>query len=65
MCLSCACEGLLLSFFSVAAGSILYVVIQLFEVCRRYALPVVVAWWILAGIVVGFATDFVLIAAGA
>ena len=53
------------AFFAVAAGSILYVVIQLFEVCRRYALPVVVAWWILGGIVVGFATDFVLVAAGA
>jgi len=58
-------EALEVAFFAVAAGSILYVVIQLFEVCRRYALPVVVAWWILAGIVVGFATDFVLVAAGA
>jgi ZIP family zinc transporter len=53
------------AFFAVAGGSILYVVIQLLEVCRRYALPVVVAWWILAGIVVGFTTDFVLVAAGA
>jgi zinc transporter, ZIP family len=51
-------------FLALAAGSILYVVIQLLEVCRRYALPVVVAWWILAGLVLGFATDFVLVAAG-
>ncbi|MFL5962307.1 MAG: ZIP family metal transporter [Gaiellaceae bacterium] len=58
-------EALQVAFFAVAAGSILYVVIQLLEVCRRYALPVVVAWWILAGIVLGFATDFVLVAAGA
>jgi ZIP family zinc transporter len=58
-------EALQVVFFAVAAGSILYVVIQLLEVCRRYALPIVVAWWILAGIVVGFATDFVLVAAGA
>ena len=58
-------EALEVAFFAVAAGSILYVVIQLFDVCRRYAIPVVVAWWILAGIVVGFATDFVLVAAGA
>jgi ZIP family zinc transporter len=57
-------EALQVAFFAVAAGSILYVVIQLLEVCRRYALPVVVAWWILAGLVVGFATDFVLVAAG-
>ena len=57
-------EALQVAFFAVAAGSILYVVIQLVEVCRRYALPVVVAWWILAGLVLGFATDFVLVAAG-
>jgi zinc transporter, ZIP family len=58
-------EALEVAFFAVAAGSILYVVIQLFEVCRRYAMPVVVAWWILGGIAAGFATDFVLVAAGA
>jgi ZIP family zinc transporter len=57
-------EALQVAFFAVAAGSILYVVIQLLEICRRYALPVVVAWWILAGVLVGFATDFVLVAAG-
>jgi ZIP family zinc transporter len=57
-------EALQVAFFAVAAGSILYVVIQLLEVCRRYALPVVVAWWILAGLFMGFATDFVLVAAG-
>src|SRR6478735_1437821 len=50
---------------AVAAGSILYVVIQLLDVCRRYALPTVVAWWILIGLMLGFATDFVLVAAGA
>ncbi len=35
------------------------------DVCRRYALPTVVAWWILIGLLLGFATDFVLVAAGA
>src|SRR6476619_5744582 len=58
-------EALQVAFFAVAAGSILYVVIQLLDVCRRYALPTVVAWWILIGLVLGFATDFVLVAAGA
>jgi len=58
-------EALQVVFFAVAAGSILYVVIQLFEVCRRYALPIPIAWWLLGGIAVGFATDFVLVAAGA
>jgi len=52
-------------FFALAAGSILYVVIELAAVCRRYALPVLVTWMILVGIVLGFATDFVLTAAGA
>jgi zinc transporter, ZIP family len=58
-------EALQVLFFAVAAGSILYVVIQLVDVCRRYALPTVVAWWILIGLLLGFATDFVLVAAGA
>ena len=51
-------------FFGAAAGSILYVVIQLFEVCRRYTRPQLVAWALIAGIVLGFGTDFVLTAAG-
>jgi ZIP family zinc transporter len=51
-------------FFTVAAGSILFVVIELFNVCRRYALPTLVAWSVLGGLVLGFATDFVLEAAG-
>jgi ZIP family zinc transporter len=58
-------QALSVVFFAVAAGSILYVVLQLVEVCRRYAMPVVVAWWIFAGLAVGFATDFILVAAGA
>jgi zinc transporter, ZIP family len=53
------------AFFALAAGSILYVVIQLFEVCRRYAMPQLVGWMILLGLALGFGTDFVLAAAGA
>jgi zinc transporter, ZIP family len=52
-------------FFAIAGGSILYVVIQLFEVCRRFAMPVLVAWMLLLGLLLGFATDWVLVAAGA
>jgi ZIP family zinc transporter len=52
-------------FFAVAAGSILYVVIQLLEVCRRASLPRVVGWMLLLGLLLGFATDWVLVAAGA
>jgi ZIP family zinc transporter len=57
-------EALQVVFFAVAAESILFVVMQLLEVCRRYAMPVVVAWFLLGGLVLGFATDFVLEAAG-
>jgi zinc transporter, ZIP family len=57
-------EALQVLFFSLAAGSILYVVMELFHVCRRYAMPTLVTWMILAGILLGFATDFVLEAAG-
>jgi ZIP family zinc transporter len=52
-------------FFAIAGGSILYVVIQLFEVCRRFSLPVLVGWSLLLGLLLGFGTDWVLVAAGA
>ena len=52
-------------FFAVAAGSILYVVIQLLEVCRCAALPRLIGWMLLLGLLLGFATDWVLVAAGA
>jgi ZIP family zinc transporter len=57
-------EALQVLFFAIAAGSILYVVIELFHVCRRYAMPTLVAWMVLGGIFLGFVTDFVLEAAG-
>jgi zinc transporter, ZIP family len=57
-------EALQVLFFAVAAGSILYVLMELFNVCRRYAMPTLVTWMILGGIFLGFATDFVLEAAG-
>ena len=52
-------------FFAVAGGSILYVVIQLFEVCKRFSMPKLVAWMLLVGLLLGFGTDWVLVAAGA
>jgi ZIP family zinc transporter len=51
-------------FFAVAAGSILYVVQELFAVNRMHGHTVLVTWLVLAGIVLGFATDFVISAAG-
>jgi zinc transporter, ZIP family len=52
-------------FFAVAGGSILYVVIQLFDVCRRFAMPQLVGWTLLLGLLLGFGTDWILVAAGA
>jgi ZIP family zinc transporter len=53
------------TFFALAAGSILYVVIELASVCRRFSMPITVAWMVLLGLALGFATDWVLVAAGA
>jgi ZIP family zinc transporter len=58
-------EALQVTFFALAAGSILYVVIELASVCRRFSMPIVVGWMILLGLALGFATDWVLVAAGA
>jgi ZIP family zinc transporter len=52
-------------FLALAAGSILYVVIELLNVCRLFGQKTVVTWGVLLGLFVGFATDFVLVAAGA
>jgi zinc transporter, ZIP family len=58
-------EALQVAFFALAAGSILYVVLELANVCRRFSMPVIVGWMIFLGIALGFATDWVLVAAGA
>jgi zinc transporter, ZIP family len=58
-------EALQVTFFALAAGSILYVVMELVSVCRRFSMPIVVTWMILLGLALGFATDWVLVAAGA
>jgi ZIP family zinc transporter len=51
-------------FFTVAGGSILYVVRELFAVNRKHGSPVLVSWLLVAGILLGFATDFIVTAAG-
>jgi ZIP family zinc transporter len=57
-------EAVTVLFFAIAAGSILYVVQELFNVNRKYGHTVLVTWLVLAGIMLGFATDFVVTAAG-
>ena len=56
-------EALSVAFFAVAAGSILFVVVELFHVNRKFGHATLVAWMLLAGIMLGYATDFVLEAA--
>ena len=51
-------------FFTVAGGSILYVVQELFAVNRRYGNPVLIMWLTIIGVLAGFATDLVVTAAG-
>jgi len=51
-------------FFAVAAGSILYVVQELVLVNRKHGHALLVTWLVLAGLLLGFATDFVVTAAG-
>jgi ZIP family zinc transporter len=57
-------ENLSILFFALAAGSILYVVIELLNVCRTFGSKSLTAWGIVLGLSLGFATDFILVAAG-
>jgi ZIP family zinc transporter len=57
-------EAVSVGFFAVAAGSILYVVQELFNVTRKFNLPILVTWTLLLGLALGFGTDFVLEAVG-
>src|SRR5438105_7786096 len=57
-------EPVSILFLALAAGSILYVVIELLNVGRALASKTLVTWGVLFGLFVGFATDFILVAAG-
>ena len=57
-------EAMSVVFFAIAAGSILYVVQELMAVNRSYGHTLLVTWLVVAGILLGFATDFVVTAAG-
>jgi ZIP family zinc transporter len=54
-----------IAFLALAAGSILYVVVELLNVCRLVGRKPLVTWGVLLGLVLGFGTDFVLVAVGA
>lgn len=52
------------AFLGLAAGSILYVVIELMHVNRGFRMKPLVTWGLLGGLVLGFSTDLVLGAVG-
>jgi ZIP family zinc transporter len=58
-------ESVSIIFFALAAGSILYVVMELLNVGRVLASKTLVTWGILLGLFLGFTTDFILKASGA
>jgi ZIP family zinc transporter len=47
-------------FLALAAGSILYVIVELISICARFAAKELMLVGILLGLVLGFGTDFVL-----
>ena len=57
-------ENLSILFFALAAGSIFYVVAELLNVCRTFGSKALTAWGVVLGLTLGFATDFILVAAG-
>ena len=54
-----------IGFLGLAAGSILYVVIELLAVARKANLKTLTTCGIFAGLILGFATDAIITAAGA
>jgi ZIP family zinc transporter len=57
-------EAVSVAFFALAAGSILYVVIELLNVLRGSGPRTMVMWGLVLGLVLGFGTDFFLEAVG-
>jgi ZIP family zinc transporter len=57
-------QALSVGFLALAGGSILYVVLELMHVNRRFNRSMLVTWGLLIGLFLGFATDFVVSAAG-
>jgi len=58
-------DTLAVAFLGLAAGSVLYVVIELLAVARRTGLKELTTWCVLGGLALGFVTDGILVVAGA
>jgi Predicted divalent heavy-metal cations transporter len=57
-------EAMSVIFLALAGGSILYVIVELLNVLHGAGSKATVTWGILFGLILGFGTDFVLVAAG-
>src|SRR5919198_1660456 len=57
-------EALSVAFLALAAGPLLYLVIELLNVLRGAGSKAMVTWGIVVGLVLGFGTDFILVATG-
>jgi ZIP family zinc transporter len=57
-------ESVSILFLALAAGSILYVVIELLNAARALASKTLLTWGVLLGLFLGFSTDLILVAAG-
>jgi ZIP family zinc transporter len=60
-----ASQYLAVLFLTLAAGAIVYVIAELLNVGRRLGAWDVTVWGVLAGFLVGAATELVIVAAGA
>jgi ZIP family zinc transporter len=58
-------DTIFMACLALAAGSILYVVIELLNVARKLGHKELATWGIVIGLFAGFATDLILVAAGA
>ena len=56
-------EWIEVAFLSVAAGSILYVVIEMLAVLRRFDAKLLITWMLLLGLFLGFGTELIIEAA--
>jgi ZIP family zinc transporter len=54
-----------IAFLALAAGSILYVIIELLAVSRRMAVKEITTWGLVIGLLLGFVTDAIVTAGGA
>ena len=57
-------DAVFLGFLALAAGSILYVIVQLLHVASKLGLKELLMWGLLVGLIAGFGTDMILTVAG-